>query len=1460
MTSSADLFSAGLVDAYTDDPHFVARPWIAEQVDAALAAPDCRFLLLTGAPGTGKTAAIAWLARRYPASLRYFIRRDSRNLFSSGDVQSFLLSLGHQFAARFPAAFRPDRLDVVVRQRVGRVGADGSVVGISIDDLIVSPFHRTALLVEQDASLVEGELTGVRVERAVTDDRLLSPDTLLCLALLDPAAVLRAECPAERIVVFIDGLDELRYRPASGSVLDWLAGCPPLPENVRFVITSREDEALIGGFRARQREWLRDGRIDGADERFWPDALRYVALSAGAPAIAGAVSRHGTSADAFVTGAVAKAAGNFQYISALCKGIEAAAEFGDEETVARLVTLDDLPEDLGSLYEYFVDLMAAYVGQGSVGVGPVGLADGTRFIPMWEGLYQPVLGLLAAARAPLSVGQLARFIDAGESRYDYQAPVEAAVRRLAQFLRREGEGILLYHSTFTDYIRGHGGRAYGIDVGDAHRRIARSYRAGQPGWDAVRWAEADDYGLAHLVEHLVYLAGSGAVSFAEAEALLCRPLMQEKFRRFGSHAPFAADVRYALDAASRRAAGADPVVGLAGELRLRWLVAKLKSLARAVSPDLIAAVARAGAAPRALGLAELVTSFVVRFRAYLAVGAESAKAGQPETSRIALGVACALLEENEPTGSYSLDLILNAYARLGDPDGVARAAAITGRLSGAKVQEEAITSVADAYATLGDPAECSAWALRLSPSSDIHAARAARALIRAGAANDAMRLADRCVTLAARTRGLAAAAAEMATQGHYDEAARLATRALELDPAAAYRDAFAALCQSGRRSLAAAAAERFSPGIVREKALLALAGADQRDPGTNADAHRALTRLIAALPTERWPADPILDVVPDLVRTGDLRLLQEAFSAGARLPDDGYGSSGNIVAAFAEAFAAVGDRAGIDSAFEAMTRIDDDTYRRSALTGLARACVDACYRIDDVRAAGRRLHQHFVEPWAVDVEIAMCLAESGQATAALDLAESLLDELQRPDDVRECVQWRQALADGLVDCGRTETAVSMCTAALRLCESLAVSSDENDARNLVPYWEQLNEPFMTRAVAEGMEWKRVVDAGAPILVTLGRAGNAEATEAAFRRLSSLTEISWRHVDAVDCLLEAAAIAILELGHPADAVATLEQLHHYGQGGPRLAARRWPVLVKRLVAVGAVDEAVRGARLAQGVAGRLADSDAHGWAAVACDAAGLPVEAARELAEVKVAQVRSQVLEQLALQACDRGERSRAGQLIGELLTISSDDAVNKPYLLAGAARTLARAGDDTEAATAAEDALALTGPDFPRADLLPEILVPLGEATARIGNPALFARVLRRAAALGDGELGRRAVHAVALAAASAQAPDWLTGRASADALPAHARAEISFAMALSLAESLAASTRDPHPAIGEWRAALALDDDPDSGRLAQQLAEAARLLALSRAAGPLEEMAHGLADIDSWWTSGAWRGGQRFS
>jgi hypothetical protein len=181
-----------LITRYTAD--FVGRGWLVKQVNNLLDDPDCRFVVLTGGPGVGKTAFLAHLAATHPQWPRYFIRRDSKDLLRPGDAKTFLLTIGVQLVTLYPHLFQPENLEVVVRQRIGDVEAGGEATAARIEDLRASPFYQVALLVEQEIQRVEGEATALEIGRLVSESRWLEMQDLQYLGLLDlPSPVIGFE-------------------------------------------------------------------------------------------------------------------------------------------------------------------------------------------------------------------------------------------------------------------------------------------------------------------------------------------------------------------------------------------------------------------------------------------------------------------------------------------------------------------------------------------------------------------------------------------------------------------------------------------------------------------------------------------------------------------------------------------------------------------------------------------------------------------------------------------------------------------------------------------------------------------------------------------------------------------------------------------------------------------------------------------------------------------------------------------------------------------------------------------------------------------------------------------------------------------------------------------------------------------------------------------------------------------
>ncbi|WHT16553.1 ATP-binding protein [Crossiella sp. CA-258035] len=554
---------------------FVDRGWLRAEVEAAL---DRGHVLVTGEPGAGKTSLLAALADGHPDWLRYFARRDSRTVLAGTDVQSFLLAVGHQLARQRPEVFQPERLGVVVRQRVANVAAGGRVVGVRIEDLTASPFHRTAVLeVEQRLGGVAGSVSGVEIGRANLEPRLLEPDNLAHLALLDPAEALRELDPAARIVILVDALDEL----AGSSLLDWLAGGPELPSNVRLVLSSRPHTEL-GPLRSARA--LTEVPIDPGSGQVTADLLAYAGKVLSAEPVASAVAARGELLDQFHRNVVTRAAGNFLYLATYTRAL---AE-GDPALTSRLLSFEGIPPGLNGLYGFFVETARAdlrRLGQLEIRE-PTGPQD--RLTDPWLGLGQPILGVLAVAREPVSTAEL---LALGGIRV-WPRAVRAALSRLRWLLAEHADRISLYHASIGEFLRGEAAHRdhpdCAIDETEWHHRIAAHYRGGAPSWAALDWSAVDRYGLLHLAEHVTRAGGT----FAEqAAGLVCPGLRQAIAAAFGSDRHFARCV----DLVAERMPP-----NLPGTLYLGVVRRQLRRTSRGLTPRVLGLMARLGQVGQAL--------------------------------------------------------------------------------------------------------------------------------------------------------------------------------------------------------------------------------------------------------------------------------------------------------------------------------------------------------------------------------------------------------------------------------------------------------------------------------------------------------------------------------------------------------------------------------------------------------------------------------------------------------------------------------------------------------------------------------------------------------------------------------------------------------------------------------------------------------------------------------------------
>jgi WD40 repeat protein len=497
-----DLFSSSLVSFYVDDPRFVPRPWLVKRVEEAWGRDDARFVLLTGEPGSGKSALLAHLARRHPKAPRHFIRRDSVTPLQGGDAPAFLFSVGHQLASLHPSLFDPKRLEVVVNLRAGRIAPGGRAVGIKVEDLRASPFYQTSLRVIAHGEMVEGELMGLSAGIMIPEPRMEDLSNLQYLALLDPALALAEQDPAARIVVLVDALDEVRWGPSGEDLLFWLSTCPELPPNVRVVLTSRPDPAKLDSFRRAKTAEITELVIDpdAAEDRghIDEDLGRFLDQFAAEPGVAGALHTYRVERSSFVEEATERAQGNFQYAVALTRGIDAAlATEPPSEDLPALLRLEGVPPETTELYRFFLGRIKERADQTPVKVSSGPLAE-PEDRPAWEALYRPVLAALAVAFEPLSAEQIGAYA---------AAPPEGlprALEELNQFLDRLPDGAYrLYHATFPEFLTGEATASaddpFHVDPAAWHGLLAGRLLRANPDW----LGSQDRYPLAHTPAHLI---------------------------------------------------------------------------------------------------------------------------------------------------------------------------------------------------------------------------------------------------------------------------------------------------------------------------------------------------------------------------------------------------------------------------------------------------------------------------------------------------------------------------------------------------------------------------------------------------------------------------------------------------------------------------------------------------------------------------------------------------------------------------------------------------------------------------------------------------------------------------------------------------------------------------------------------------------------------------------------------
>lgn len=352
--------------------------------------------------------------------------------------------------------------------------------------------------------------------------------------------------PEKQIAILVDALDEIRYHGPEGTLLKWLIDCPELPENVRFVLTSRPPEGEVITLREKKQAYIKLLTIESKDKRVHGELRAYVEKMVVIPEINKILSTNTNGVEDFSKEAVEKAEGNIGYLDAIARGIDQALSVKEKKEaeglslLKGLLSLKELPRDTQELYGFFLHQIknSPSVRDRSIRVRDASTGK-DHFLSMWTEVYKPLFGVLAVAFEPLSVDQIHALGGIVGSRDD----VIEAKEWLRQFLDEEGDSYTFYHATLPEYLASETTREnphyqdLAVDPIMWHGKIVAAYRREAATWDKVDWRTVDDYGLLNLAGHLYALRENPEYRW-QFYKLICKPFMEKKLSHFHSHNSF----------------------------------------------------------------------------------------------------------------------------------------------------------------------------------------------------------------------------------------------------------------------------------------------------------------------------------------------------------------------------------------------------------------------------------------------------------------------------------------------------------------------------------------------------------------------------------------------------------------------------------------------------------------------------------------------------------------------------------------------------------------------------------------------------------------------------------------------------------------------------------------------------------------------------------------------------------
>ncbi|WP_406699467.1 AAA family ATPase [Singulisphaera sp. Ch08] len=438
--SRSDLRSVIKYSAYVEraTQDFTGRGWVFETINDWLALPEGpRFFLLTGAPGSGKTAiagrllqfaqgdvpppeGLGALARGFVSAVHFCSDRQG----GANHPLHFVQSLADQFMRTLPSAYTEGLVgnqDVPAPAvNVGQIqgGASGAqVIGVYIENLVLSS---------------------------------MSPEEAFHRLIWNPLASLFSRGFDRQVVVLVDGLDEARRYSGPVGIANLLARADTLPAGVRFLVTSRPDPWTL---RPLQPSLPVECSLSSGHSQSQQDVEQYALHMLFKYPQLGSNLEPGYSAAECAHDVVEECGGSFLH------AVSCLSELAVSGVQITRESLRGMSQTLAGFYR---NLLARVAGRDEY---------------VWLGQYQVLLGTLAVAREALTEGQLADFVGTSVLPIRRRLTNLREILTVDESLPPERRSWSLFHHSFSDFLvdSTRAGEFY-CDTKHQHARFVAYYR------------------------------------------------------------------------------------------------------------------------------------------------------------------------------------------------------------------------------------------------------------------------------------------------------------------------------------------------------------------------------------------------------------------------------------------------------------------------------------------------------------------------------------------------------------------------------------------------------------------------------------------------------------------------------------------------------------------------------------------------------------------------------------------------------------------------------------------------------------------------------------------------------------------------------------------------------------------------------------------------------------------------